>query len=74
MGYSQLRKEIKAQTNIGKKQYQRLCTAFISKIDNEYMNESLIKIEPVAKIIAKKKYSDDKKFHNLFLNQNIHIK
>ena len=49
-----MRKELKAQANIGNKQYQRLYIAFISKIDDKYMNESLIKIEPVAKKIAKK--------------------
>ena len=66
MGYSQLRKELKAQTKIGNKQYQRLYIAFISKIDNKYMNESLIKIEPVAKKIAKKNIVMIKNFITFF--------
>ena len=67
-------KELKAQTDIAKKQYQRLNNAFVSNKDNENVNESLIKKEPVAKSIAKKKYnlrlslysySDDKKIDSL---------
>ena len=79
---SPLDKELKAQTDIAKKQYQRLNNAFVSNKDNENVNESLIKKEPVAKSIAKKKYnlrlslysySDDKKIDSLLLNQNINI-
>ena len=82
-------KELKAQTDIAKKQYQGLNNAFISNKDNENVNESLIKKEPVAKSIAKKKYNLSqikstidsvytvvvmiKKLIAFLLNQNIHI-
>ena len=86
---SPLDKEFKEQTDIAKKQYQRLNNAFISNKDNENVNESLIKKEPVAKSIAKKKYNLSqiksmidsvytvivmiKKLIAFLLNQNIHI-
>ena len=38
-------KELKAQTDIAKKQYQVLDKSFISKRDNKNVNESLIKKE-----------------------------
>ena len=39
--YSPLGIEIKSQTNISKKLYQRLDNAFISNKDNNHVNESL---------------------------------
>ena len=43
--YSPLGKELKAQTDIAKKQCQGLDKAFISNKDNKNVNESLIKKE-----------------------------
>ena len=41
--YSPLGKELKAQIDIAKKQYQGFDKAFISNKDNKNVNESLIK-------------------------------
>ena len=43
--YSPLGTELKAQTDIAKKQYQGLDKAFISNKDNKNVNDSLIKKE-----------------------------
>ena len=43
--YSRLGIEIKPQTNISKKLYQRLDNAFISNKDNNHVNESLFENE-----------------------------
>ena len=43
--YLPLGKELKAQTDIAKEQYQGLDKDFISNKDNENVNESLIKNE-----------------------------
>ena len=43
--YSPLGIEIKSQTNISKKLYQRLDNAFISNKDNNHVNESLFENE-----------------------------
>ena len=53
--YSPFRKELKAQTNIAKKQYQGLDKAFTSNKNNINVNKSLNKKEPAAKIIAMEK-------------------
>ena len=65
-----LEKELKAQTDIAKKQYQGLDKSFVSNKDSKNMNGSLIKKELVAKTRKKcnksnlqrfYSYSDDKK-------------
>ena len=62
--YSALGKSVKAQTDITKKQYQGLDKSFISNKDIKNLNESLIKKEPVAKKMAKKKYSKSNLIYN----------
>ena len=64
--YLSLGKELKAQTDIEKKQYKELDKAFISNKDNKNVNESLIKKEPVAKQIAKKKYNKSNLIYNSY--------
>ena len=70
--YSSLGKELEAQTDIAKKQYQGLDNAFISNKDNKNVNESLIKKEKKkykSNLIYNKlsfySYNDDKKFDSL---------
>ena len=70
--YSSLGKELEAQTDIAKKQYQGLDKAFISNKDNKNVNESLIKKEKKkckSNLIYNKlsfySYNDDKKFDSL---------
>ena len=57
--YSLLGKELKAQNDISKKQYQGLDKACISDKDNKNVNESLIKKE-------KKKYNKSNLIYNKF--------
>ena len=70
--YFSLGKELEAQTDIAKKQYQGLDNAFISNKDNKNVNESLIKKEKKkykSNLIYNKlsfySYNDDKKFDSL---------
>ena len=51
--YSLLDKELKAQTDIAKKQYRGFKKIFISNKDDKKVKKSLIEKEPVAKTIAK---------------------
>ena len=51
--YSLLDKELKAQTDIAKKQYRGFKKIFISNKDDKKAKKSLIEKEPVAKTIAK---------------------
>ena len=53
--YSLIGKELKVQTNIGKKQYKELDRALISNRDNTNVNESLIKKENKKFIISQSK-------------------
>ena len=80
--YSQLGKELKAQTDIAIKRYQGLDKAFSSNKGNKNVNESLIKKEKkkynksnlIYNRLSIYSYSDDKKKLIAFLlNQNIHI-
>ena len=69
--YSPLGKELKAQTDIAKKQYQGLDKAFISNKNIKIVNEWLIKnIKNISEIFIYSRlslysYSDDKKFDRL---------
>ena len=71
--YSPLGKELKAQTDIAKKQYQGLDKVFISNKDNKNMNEQLIKKEKkkynksnlIYNRLSFYSYSTDKKFDSL---------
>ena len=70
--YSSLGKELEAQTDTAKKQYQGLDKAFISNKDNKNVNESLFKKEKKkykSNLIYNKlsfySYNDDKKFDSL---------
>ena len=74
--YLPLGRELNAQTDIAKKQYQRLEKTFISNKDNKNVNESLIKKEkPSVKKCNKSyliynrlrfcSYSDDRKLDSL---------
>ena len=70
--YSSLGKELEAQTDIAKKQYQGLDKAFISNKDNKNVNESFFKKEKKkykSNLIYNKlsfySYNDDKKFDSL---------
>ena len=67
--YSLLGNELKKQTDIAKKHYQKLDKAFLSNRDNKNVNESLIKKEKKinkSNLIYKKlsfhNYSDHKMF------------
>ena len=80
--YSQLGKELKAQTDIAIKRYQGLDKAFSSNKGNKNVNGSLIKKEKkkynksnlIYNRLSIYSYSDDKKKLIAFLlNQNIHI-
>ena len=80
--YSQLGKELKAQTDIAIKRYQGLDKTFSSNKDNKNVNGSLIKKEKkkynksnlIYNRLSIYSYSDDKKKLIAFLlNQNIHI-
>ena len=80
--YSQLGKELKAQTDIAIKRYQGLDKAFSSNKGKKNVNGSLIKKEKkkynksnlIYNRLSIYSYSDDKKKLIAFLlNQNIHI-
>ena len=75
---SPLGEELKTQTDIAKKRYQRNDKAFISNKDNKYLNESVINKENrdlknykgnlTFHRLSFYSYSDDKKFDSLSFN------
>ena len=78
--YSHLGKELKAQTDIPKKQYQGLDKAFISNKDNKNVNDSLIKKERnysksnlICNGLCFYSYMMIANLIAFLLNQNIHI-
>ena len=82
--YSPLGKELMAQTDLAKKEYQGLDKAFISNMVDKYLNELLIKKEKSTfkeynklnltyNRLSFYSHSDYEKFYILSLNENIHI-
>ena len=82
--YSPLGKELTAQTDLAKKEYQGLGKAFISNMVDKYLNELLIKKEKSTfkeynklnltyNRLSFYSHSDYEKFYSLSLNENIQI-